>query len=85
MPDDEKPKSWWHTVPGIITTLTATVTALTGLVVAINQTGWLGPPTPPAATRGSAPTPPAPPGPVSPAPPAQAPPPTTSPSASVWA
>lgn len=79
MSDEEQPRSWWHTLPGIITTLTATVTALTGLVVAINQAGWLGPPTPPVVTRGAAPTPPAPSGPVSPPPPAQAPPPTTPP------
>lgn len=79
MSDDEKPKSWWYTLPGIITTLTATVTALTGLVVAINQAGWLGSPTPPVMTRGVAPTPPAASGLVSAAPPAQAPSPTTSP------
>jgi len=79
MSGEEKAKSWWHTLPGIITTLTATVTALTGLLVAIHQTDWLGPPTPPVVAKGSAPTPPAPPGPVAPAPPAQAPPPTMSP------
>jgi len=81
MSDDGKPKSWWHTLPGIITTVTAIVTALTGLVAAINQTGWFGAPTTPAATKTSASIPSAPPGPVSPVPPAQAPPLTTSPSA----
>src|SRR5262245_35744880 len=43
MTDAENPKSWWQTLPGIITGLTAIVTALAGLVVAIQQTGWLGP------------------------------------------
>jgi len=79
MGEEGKSKSWWQTLPGIITTVTATITALTGLVVAINQTGWFGSPTPPVATRGSAPTTSAPPGPASPAPPAQAPPVNTAP------
>ncbi len=69
-----KSKSWWQTLPGIITTVTAAITALTGLVVTINQTGWFGPPSPPAATKGSAP--------AVPAPLAQAPPLSTSPSPS---
>ena len=80
MSDDGKPKSWWYTLPGIITTVTATVTALTGLVAAINQTGWFGASTTPAANKASAAIPSAPPGPVSPVPPAQTPPLTTSPS-----
>jgi hypothetical protein len=41
MSDTEQSRSWWQTLPGIITGLTATVTALAGLVVAIQQTGWL--------------------------------------------
>jgi hypothetical protein len=40
MAEDEPRKSWWHTLPGIITSITATITALGGLVVAINQTNW---------------------------------------------
>jgi hypothetical protein len=40
MTEDDPKKSWWHTLPGIITGLTATITALGGLVVAINQTNW---------------------------------------------
>jgi hypothetical protein len=76
MGEEGKSKSWWQTLPGIITTVTATITALTGLVVAINQTGWFGSPTPPVATRPSAPTPA--PGPAAPASPAQAPPVNTS-------
>ena len=70
MTDAGKSKSWLHTLPGII----AAVTAFTGLVVAINQTGWFGPSTPSAAARNSGPAPPA--------PPAQVPPPTTSPPSS---
>ena len=80
MSDDGKPKSWWYTLPGIITAVTATITALTGLVAAINQTGWFGAPTTPAATKASASIPSAPPDSVSPVPPAQTPPLTTSPS-----
>ena len=79
MDDGGKSKSWWQTLPGIITTVAATITALTGLVVAINQTGWFGLPTPPAASREAAPTPPAPPSPASPASPVQTPPLNTSP------
>ena len=40
MTEDDPKKSWWHTLPGVITGLTATITALGGLVVAINQTNW---------------------------------------------
>lgn len=36
----ENPKSWWTTLPGVIASITAAVTALAGLVVAIKQTGW---------------------------------------------
>jgi hypothetical protein len=40
MSGTENPKSWWTTLPGVITSITAAVTALAGLVVAIKQTGW---------------------------------------------
>lgn len=50
MSDEVKSKSWWYTLPGIITGLTAAITALTGLVVAVRQTGWFGPQSPPAVT-----------------------------------
>ena len=43
MTDEEKSKGWWQTLPGMITAVTATITALTGLVVAIEQAGWLTP------------------------------------------
>lgn len=57
MSDDEKSKSWWYTLPGVITSLTAAITAVTGLVVAIRQTGWFGLQTPPAITTPSTSTP----------------------------
>lgn len=45
MSDEGKSKSWWSTVPGAITSLTAVITALAGLLVAIKQTGWFSPST----------------------------------------
>lgn len=40
MTDEPISKSWWQTLPGIIASITAGVTALSGLVVALKQTGW---------------------------------------------
>jgi hypothetical protein len=40
MADEEKPKSWWHTLPGVITSVAAAITAVAGLVAAVKQTGW---------------------------------------------
>jgi hypothetical protein len=74
MSDEEKSKSWWYTLPGVITSLTAAVTALTGLVVAIRQTGWFGLQTPPAITTPSTSTPVALPSAAAPVVPAQNPP-----------
>ena len=37
--DEEKPQSWWKTLPGIMTAVTAFLTAITGLIVALHQTG----------------------------------------------
>jgi hypothetical protein len=34
-----KHDSWWRTLPGVLTAIAATVTALTGLVVALDQSG----------------------------------------------
>ena len=34
--------SWWRTVPGILTAAAATITAVTGLIVALQQSGWIG-------------------------------------------
>lgn len=42
MAEDEKPKSWWQTLPGVITSLTAAVTAVAGLILALKQVGWIG-------------------------------------------
>src|SRR5215469_5515424 len=33
-------KSWWQTLPGVLTAVAALVTAITGLLVAVHQTGW---------------------------------------------
>lgn len=48
MSDEEKSRSWWQTLPGVITSLTAAVTAVAGLIVAVKQAGWIGTPAPPA-------------------------------------
>lgn len=39
--DPSRPSSWWQTLPGILTAIAATITAITGLVAALNQTGLL--------------------------------------------
>jgi hypothetical protein len=46
MSDEDKAKAWWQTLPGIIAGITAMVTALAGLVVAVKQTGWFDAPRP---------------------------------------
>lgn len=51
MSDDDKSKSWWYTLPGVITSITAAVTALAGLIIAIKQTGWFEQQTPAITTR----------------------------------
>jgi hypothetical protein len=38
---EEKSTRWWQSVPAVIAGITATITAITGLIVAIQQTGWL--------------------------------------------
>ena len=80
MTDAGKAPSWWQTLPGLITTVTATLTALTGLIVAINQTGWFGAPPSPATGSGSPSSPSAPLGPVAPWSPVESPPSTPTPS-----
>lgn len=41
MEDRPKEKSWWQTVPGVLTATAGIITAVTGLIVALNQTaGW---------------------------------------------
>lgn len=39
MSEDANPKSWWQTVPGILTAIAAIISAATALVAALNQTG----------------------------------------------
>lgn len=81
MSDEGKARGWWHTLPGLITAITATITAVTGLIVAINQTGWFGGQGPPAATKSPVPSHSAPSGSVAPLLPAPAPSPTAPPPA----
>ena len=57
MPDTPTPKNWWQTLPGVITGITATITAVTGLLVAITQTGWFAPRSPAPPLEASRPTP----------------------------
>lgn len=61
MADEEKPRSWWQTLPGIITSLTAAVTAFAGLVVALRQVGWIGAPQQPPSQQSAAAAAPSPP------------------------
>lgn len=39
MADEQKPQSWWQTVPGILTATAGIITAVTGLIVALQQAG----------------------------------------------
>lgn len=39
MAEEPKPHVWWQTVPGILTTIVAIITGLTGLIVALQQAG----------------------------------------------
>lgn len=39
MADEAKAPNWWHTLPGVLTALAAVITAVTGLIVAINKSG----------------------------------------------
>ena len=41
MAQDSEQKSWWVTLPGILTQLVALITAVTGLIVALYQSGFL--------------------------------------------
>ena len=42
MAEETGKKSWWVTLPGILTQLVALITALTGLVATLYQTGYIG-------------------------------------------
>jgi hypothetical protein len=37
--EPSKSQTWWQTLPGILTAVAATITALTGLIVALHQSG----------------------------------------------
>jgi hypothetical protein len=39
MTTEQRPTSWWQTLPGILTAAGAVITAVTGLVIALNQAG----------------------------------------------
>jgi hypothetical protein len=41
MAEEKQVRAWWQTVPGMLTGIAAVLTATTGLMVALNQTGWL--------------------------------------------
>lgn len=41
--DGARTRSWWSTLPGMLTALATTITAISGLVVALFQAGLLGP------------------------------------------
>lgn len=45
---DEKPTSWWATLPGLLTAAAGVITALTGLLAILVQLGIIGGPTPSA-------------------------------------
>jgi hypothetical protein len=57
MSESEPGKGWWHTLPGILTGITAFITAVAGLILAINQTGWLSRPHAEAPPVSAAPAP----------------------------
>lgn len=42
MTDEQKPQSFWQTVPGVLTGIAAVLTAMTGLLVALHQLGVFG-------------------------------------------
>jgi hypothetical protein len=47
MADDAKPQSWWQTLPGILTSITAAITAIAGLIAVVHQlSGGSTPPNP---------------------------------------
>ncbi|MDR6505931.1 hypothetical protein [Arthrobacter oryzae] len=52
---DEKPTSWWATLPGLLTAAAAVITAVTGLLLGLGQLGVFDGGGRPAATPGGAP------------------------------
>ena len=57
MDEEPKSKSWWQTLPGILTAVTGIITAVTGLVVALNQTRFFSGESKQAPSSGSMTTP----------------------------
>jgi hypothetical protein len=51
MRHDEDKQTWWQTLPGVIAGVTAAITAVAGLVVAVKQTGWFSSQQRPAMTE----------------------------------
>ncbi len=41
MTNESNSPKWWQTITGVLTASTAIITAITGLMVALHQTGWL--------------------------------------------
>ena len=56
MTESQKPQSWWHTLPGILTALAAVITAITGLAALLFQSGVLGSKTVPSRSAQPVPT-----------------------------
>ena len=57
MEDDKKTPNWWTTLPGILTGIAATITAFTGLLVALNQMGIAHKPVPAPSPAADSPRP----------------------------
>lgn len=53
---DEKPTSWWATLPGLLTAAAAVITAVTGLLLGLGQLGVFDGGRPTASTTGASPT-----------------------------
>jgi hypothetical protein len=50
-------KSWWQTLPGLLTAIAGIITAVTGLLVAVHQAGWFNhTPAPSASVQTANPT-----------------------------
>ncbi|OQW40057.1 MAG: hypothetical protein A4S08_05665 [Proteobacteria bacterium SG_bin4] len=41
MTDEQKSQKWWQTVPGLLSATAGLITAATGMIVALHQTGFL--------------------------------------------
>jgi len=39
MAENQKPRRWWYTLPGILTAVVALISAVTGLIVALREAG----------------------------------------------